>query len=124
MFYQDFFVFYLRLNDRDFLFIHSMFQSLRSLTRLDLQGNQLQSLPTELLSLPSLSMLNVSRNCVGPELCLDPHVCCPTLRQLNLSFNHITVFPYNLSQAMKNLEELSLEGYEGKHASLTSTRIS
>ncbi|XP_060770914.1 leucine-rich repeat serine/threonine-protein kinase 2 isoform X4 [Neoarius graeffei] len=99
-------------------FPSALCQSLRSLTRLDLQGNQLQSLPAELLSLPSLSMLNVSRNCVGPELCLDPHVCCPTLRQLNLSFNHITVFPYNLSQVMENLEDLSLEGNQISELSL------
>ncbi|XP_053497678.1 leucine-rich repeat serine/threonine-protein kinase 2 isoform X1 [Ictalurus furcatus] len=99
-------------------FPSALCQSLRSLTRLDLQGNQLQSLPAELLSLPSLSMLNVSRNCVGPEICLDPHVCCPTLRQLNLSFNHITVFPYSLSQVMENLEELSLEGNQISELSL------
>ncbi|XP_060742144.1 leucine-rich repeat serine/threonine-protein kinase 2 isoform X1 [Tachysurus vachellii] len=99
-------------------FPSALCQSLRSLTRLDLQGNQLHSLPAELLSLPSLSMLNVSRNSVGPELCLDPRVCCPTLRQLNLSFNHITGFPYNLSQVMKNLEELSLEGNQISELSL------
>ncbi|KAB5565628.1 hypothetical protein PHYPO_G00243780 [Pangasianodon hypophthalmus] len=99
-------------------FPSALCQSLRSLTRLDLQGNQLQSFPAELLSLPSLSMLNVSRNCIGPELCLDPHVCCPTLHQLNLSYNHITVFPYNLSQVMKNLEELSLEGNQISELSL------
>lgn len=68
-------------------------------------------------------MLNVSRNSVGPELCLDPRVCCPTLRQLNLSFNHITGFPYNLSQVMKNLEELSLEGYDTKCVSFSSVLL-
>ncbi|XP_013981177.2 leucine-rich repeat serine/threonine-protein kinase 2 isoform X1 [Salmo salar] len=85
-------------------------ESLKSLTRLDLQGNQLQSLPAELLALPSLSMLNVSRNCVGPLLTLDPAVTCPSLRQLNLSYNHITTFPHQLGRAMERLEELSLEG--------------
>ncbi|CAB1322773.1 unnamed protein product [Coregonus sp. 'balchen'] len=85
-------------------------ESLKSLTRLDLQGNQLQSLPAELLALPSLSMLNVSRNCVGPLLTLDPAVSCPSLRQLNLSFNHITTFPHQLGRVMERLEELSLEG--------------
>ncbi|XP_058264093.1 leucine-rich repeat serine/threonine-protein kinase 2 isoform X3 [Hemibagrus wyckioides] len=99
-------------------FPSALCQSLRSLTRLDLQGNQLQSLPAGLLSLPSLNTLNVSRNSVGPELCLDPHVCCPSLRQLNLSFNHITVFPYSLSQVMENLEELSLEGNQISELSL------
>ncbi|KAM9496194.1 leucine-rich repeat serine/threonine-protein kinase 2 isoform 1-T1 [Clarias gariepinus] len=99
-------------------FPSALCQSLRRLTRLDLQGNQLHSLPAELWSLPSLSMLNVSRNCVGPELCLNPRVCCPTLRQLNLSFNHITVFPYNLSQVMMYLEELSLEGNQLSELSL------
>lgn len=83
---------------------------MKSLTRLDLQGNQLQSLPVELLSLLSLSMLNVSRNCVGPVLTFDPAVTCPSLRQLNLSFNKITTFPQELGRAMDQLEELFLEG--------------
>ncbi|XP_016094033.1 leucine-rich repeat serine/threonine-protein kinase 2 [Sinocyclocheilus grahami] len=85
-------------------------QHLRSLTRLDLQGNQLQALPVELLGLPALSTLNVSRNCIGPLLLLDPTVCNPALHQLNLSFNQITVFPFQLGQAMDRLEELLLEG--------------
>lgn len=85
-------------------------QSLRSLTRLDLQGNQLQSLPVELLSLLSLSMLNVSRNCVGPLVSLDTSVACPSLRQLNLSFNKITTFPEELGRAVGQLEELLMEG--------------
>ncbi|XP_023285257.1 leucine-rich repeat serine/threonine-protein kinase 2 [Seriola lalandi dorsalis] len=85
-------------------------QSLSSLTRLDLQGNQLRSLPVELLSLPSLSTLNVSRNCVGPLLTFDPAVTCPSLRQLNLSFNEITAFPQELGRAMDQLEELFMEG--------------
>ncbi|GLD61603.1 leucine-rich repeat serine/threonine-protein kinase 2 [Lates japonicus] len=91
-------------------FPSALCQSLNSLTRLDLQGNQLQSLPVELLSLPSLSMLNVSRNCVGPLLTFDPAVTCPSLRQLNLSFNKITTFPHELSRAMDQLEELFMEG--------------
>uniref|UniRef100_A0A671UPL0 non-specific serine/threonine protein kinase n=1 Tax=Sparus aurata TaxID=8175 RepID=A0A671UPL0_SPAAU len=85
-------------------------QNLKSLTRLDLQGNQLQSLPVELLSLLSLSMLNVSRNCVGPLLTFDPAVTCPSLRQLNLSFNKITTFPHELGHAVNQLEELFMEG--------------
>ncbi|KAG7234301.1 hypothetical protein INR49_005093 [Caranx melampygus] len=91
-------------------FPSALCQGLYSLTRLDLQGNQLQSLPVELLSLPSLSMLNVSRNCVGPLLVFDPAVSCPTLRQLNLSFNKITTFPHDLGHAMDQLEELFMEG--------------
>ncbi|KAE8296736.1 Leucine-rich repeat serine/threonine-protein kinase 2 [Larimichthys crocea] len=75
-------------------FPSALCQSLKSLTRLDLQSNQLQSLPVELLSLLSLSTLNVSRNCVGPLLTFDPTVTCPSLRQLNLSFNKITMFPH------------------------------
>uniref|UniRef100_A0A8D2ZET4 non-specific serine/threonine protein kinase n=1 Tax=Scophthalmus maximus TaxID=52904 RepID=A0A8D2ZET4_SCOMX len=85
-------------------------QSLNSLTRLDLQGNQLQSLPAELLSLPSLGALNVSRNSVGPLLTFDPAVSCPSLRQLNLSFNKIATFPHELGRAMERLEELFMEG--------------
>uniref|UniRef100_A0A671Q2H8 non-specific serine/threonine protein kinase n=1 Tax=Sinocyclocheilus anshuiensis TaxID=1608454 RepID=A0A671Q2H8_9TELE len=93
-------------------------QNLRSLTRLDLQGNQLQSLPVELLGLPALNTLNVSRNCIGPLLLLDPTVLSPALRQLNLSFNQITVFPFQLGQAMDRLEELSLEGNQISELSL------
>ncbi|XP_043980418.1 leucine-rich repeat serine/threonine-protein kinase 2 [Gambusia affinis] len=85
-------------------------QSLKSLTRLDLQGNQLRSLPDDLLALPSLSTLNVSRNCIGPVLTFDPTVTCPSLRQLNLSFNKITTFPYELGQTMGKLEELFMDG--------------
>ncbi|XP_044048360.1 leucine-rich repeat serine/threonine-protein kinase 2 isoform X3 [Siniperca chuatsi] len=91
-------------------FPSALCQSLKSLTRLDLQGNQLQSLPVELLSLLSLSMLNVSRNCVGPLLTFDPSVTCPSLRQLNLSFNKITTFPHELGRATDQLEELVMEG--------------
>uniref|UniRef100_A0A673GBY9 non-specific serine/threonine protein kinase n=1 Tax=Sinocyclocheilus rhinocerous TaxID=307959 RepID=A0A673GBY9_9TELE len=93
-------------------------QNLRSLTRLDLQGNQLQSLPVELLGLPALNTLNVSRNCIGPLLLLDPTVLSPALCQLNLSFNQITVFPFQLGQAMDRLEELSLEGNQISELSL------
>uniref|UniRef100_A0A3Q2E7T9 Uncharacterized protein n=1 Tax=Cyprinodon variegatus TaxID=28743 RepID=A0A3Q2E7T9_CYPVA len=84
--------------------------TLSSLTRLDLQGNQLQSLPDGLLALPSLRMLNVSRNLIGPVLSFHPAVTCPSLRQLNLSFNKITTFPYELGQTMEKLEELFMEG--------------
>ncbi|XP_072526503.1 leucine-rich repeat serine/threonine-protein kinase 2 isoform X3 [Salminus brasiliensis] len=99
-------------------FPSALCESLQNLTRLDLQGNHLKSLPAELLSLPSLNMLNVSQNCVGPVLFLEPRVRCPTLRQLNLSFNHINAFPYQLGQAMENLEELSLEGNQISELSL------
>ncbi|KAK5866910.1 hypothetical protein PBY51_011444 [Eleginops maclovinus] len=91
-------------------FPSALCQSLRSLTRLDLQGNQLQALPVELLSLLSLSTLNVSRNCVGPLLTFDPAVSCPSLRQLNLSFNKINTFPQELGRAVGRLEELIMEG--------------
>lgn len=96
---------------RSFLVLVSVLaQSLKSLTRLDLQGNQLRSLPDDLLALPSLSTLNVSRNCIGPVLTFDPTVTCPSLRQLNLSFNKITTFPYELGQTMGKLEELFMDG--------------
>ncbi|XP_061109125.1 leucine-rich repeat serine/threonine-protein kinase 2 isoform X2 [Conger conger] len=85
-------------------------ESLRSLTRLDLHSNRLQSLPEGILHLPALSMLNVSRNCVGPLLSLDPTARCPSLRQLNLAFNHVTVFPDQLTHVLSKLEELSFEG--------------
>lgn len=86
-------------------------QSLRSLARLDLQGNQLHSLPVELLSLLALNTLNISRNCVGPRLTFDPARACPSLRHLNLSFNKIAAFPHELSHAGSQLEELCLEGW-------------
>uniref|UniRef100_A0A3B3ZWH3 non-specific serine/threonine protein kinase n=1 Tax=Periophthalmus magnuspinnatus TaxID=409849 RepID=A0A3B3ZWH3_9GOBI len=86
-------------------------QSLRSLTRLDLQGNQLDCFPVDLLTLPSLSMLNVSRNCVHTlSLHLSQSAVCPSLRHLNLSFNKLQEFPLNIGEAMGNLEELLLEG--------------
>uniref|UniRef100_A0A3B3SUJ2 non-specific serine/threonine protein kinase n=1 Tax=Paramormyrops kingsleyae TaxID=1676925 RepID=A0A3B3SUJ2_9TELE len=85
-------------------------QSLRNLTRLDLHGNHLKSFPAGLLGLPSLSVLNVSRNCVGPQLCLPPAVRCPSMRHFNLSFNHIAVFPDLLGQSLEMLEDLLLEG--------------
>ncbi|XP_078112651.1 leucine-rich repeat serine/threonine-protein kinase 2 isoform X2 [Sander vitreus] len=97
-------------HNRLLAFPSALCQSLKSLTRLDLQGNQLQSLPVELLSLLSLSMLNVSRNCVGPLLTFDPAVTCRSLRQLNLSFNKITTFPHELGRATCQLEELFMEG--------------
>ncbi|XP_066523231.1 leucine-rich repeat serine/threonine-protein kinase 2 isoform X2 [Hoplias malabaricus] len=102
-------------------FPNTLCESLQSLTRLDLQGNQLGSLPPELLSLPSLSVLNVSRNRIGPVLLLEPRAHCPNLRQLNLSFNHISNFPFQLGQVMDNLEELSLEGNEILELSLPLT---
>ncbi|XP_057692167.1 leucine-rich repeat serine/threonine-protein kinase 2 isoform X2 [Corythoichthys intestinalis] len=85
-------------------------QNLSSLTRLDLQGNQLQTIPAELLALPALTTLNVSRNCVGPHLDLDAAATCPSLRQLNLSFNKLTAFPHQLGRATEHLEELLMEG--------------
>ncbi|KAM9854549.1 leucine-rich repeat serine/threonine-protein kinase 2 [Aulostomus maculatus] len=91
-------------------FPSALCQSLNNVTRLDLQDNQLQSVPVELLALPSLSTLNVSRNCVGPQLTFDPTVTCPSLRQFNLSFNKITTFPSELGRAMEQLEELLVEG--------------
>ncbi|XP_054588702.1 leucine-rich repeat serine/threonine-protein kinase 2 isoform X3 [Nothobranchius furzeri] len=91
-------------------FPSSLCQSLQSLTLLDLQGNQLQSLPEELLSLPSLSMLNVSHNQLGPVLTFDPTVTCSSLKQLNLSFNKISTFPHKLGRTMEQLEELIMEG--------------
>ncbi|KAJ8381828.1 hypothetical protein SKAU_G00026060 [Synaphobranchus kaupii] len=83
---------------------------LRNVTRLDLHSNRLQSLPAGILGLPALSVLNVSRNCVGPLLSLEPTARCPSLRQLSLAFNHITIFPDQLGQVLNKLEELSFEG--------------
>lgn len=80
------------------------------MARLDLQGNQLQSLPAELLSLPSLITLNVSRNCLGPTLTFDLAITRTSLKQLNLSYNKITTFPNGLGQTMEQLEELVMEG--------------
>nr|XP_057932653.1 leucine-rich repeat serine/threonine-protein kinase 2 isoform X3 [Doryrhamphus excisus] len=91
-------------------FPSALCQSLISLTRLDLQGNQLQSVPAELLALPAIAALNISRNCVGPHLTFDPAVACPSLQQFNLSFNKLTTFPHELGRATENLEELLMEG--------------
>uniref|UniRef100_A0AAV2L530 non-specific serine/threonine protein kinase n=1 Tax=Knipowitschia caucasica TaxID=637954 RepID=A0AAV2L530_KNICA len=104
-------------------FPQQLCQSLRSLTRLDLQGNQLDRFPTELLTLPSLSLLNLSRNCIQSESrtsdrtsnqtsgqTSDQPPRCPTLKSLNLSFNKLLHFPLFLTQALENVEELLLEG--------------
>lgn len=85
-------------------------QSLRCLTRLDLQGNQLDSFPVELLTLPSLNMLNVSRNSIHTVLNFSTSSQCPSLKHLNLSFNKIQDFPQRLGRAMAQLEELLVEG--------------
>ncbi|KAG9329334.1 hypothetical protein JZ751_005653 [Albula glossodonta] len=91
-------------------FPSTLCESLKSLTRLDLHGNRLQSLPDGILGLPALSVLNVSKNYVGPLLSLSSDASCPSLRQLNLAFNLITAFPDQLGHALNKLEELSFEG--------------
>lgn len=85
-------------------------QSLKCLTRLDLQGNQLDSFPLELLSLPSLNTLNVSRNSIHTPLSFSCSARCLSLKHLNLSFNKIQEFPQQLGRAMGQLEELLVEG--------------
>ncbi|XP_037834279.1 leucine-rich repeat serine/threonine-protein kinase 2 isoform X1 [Kryptolebias marmoratus] len=85
-------------------------QSLKSLARLDLQDNQLQSLSKELLSLPLLSSLNVSHNRLGPALTFDLTITCTSLKQLNLSCNKITTFPHELGRSVEQLEELIMDG--------------
>ncbi|CAJ0599619.1 unnamed protein product [Cylicocyclus nassatus] len=63
-----------------------------SLEVLNLQQNRLEAIsPQFLSSLPQLTTLNVSRNCLNQ---LPEYVClCPSLKELNVASNHLNSLP-------------------------------
>ncbi|XP_032659878.1 leucine-rich repeat serine/threonine-protein kinase 2 [Chelonoidis abingdonii] len=85
-------------------------ETLKCLTYLDLHSNRFASFPTYLLKMNFIANLDVSRNDIGPSLALDPHTKCPTLKQLNLSYNQLSCIPKFLADVAENLEQLMLEG--------------
>ncbi|XP_039210433.1 leucine-rich repeat serine/threonine-protein kinase 2 isoform X2 [Crotalus tigris] len=85
-------------------------ETLKCLTYLDLHSNRLKSFPQCLLEMPQIAHLDVSRNEIGPTLCFNPKVTCPTLKLLNLSYNQLSHIPRDLGDVLIKLEHLILEG--------------
>ncbi|XP_029138803.1 leucine-rich repeat serine/threonine-protein kinase 2, partial [Protobothrops mucrosquamatus] len=85
-------------------------ETLKCLTYLDLHSNRLKSFPQYLLEMPQIVHLDVSRNEIGPTLCFNPKVTCPTLKFLNLSYNQLIGIPRDLGDILIKLEHLILEG--------------
>ncbi|KFV14589.1 Leucine-rich repeat serine/threonine-protein kinase 2, partial [Tauraco erythrolophus] len=85
-------------------------EKLKCLTYLDLHSNRITSFPTYLLKMNCIANLDISRNDIGPSFALDPYLRCPTLKQLNLSYNQLVCIPEFLSNVAENLEQLLLEG--------------
>ncbi|KAJ7407094.1 hypothetical protein WISP_127979 [Willisornis vidua] len=89
---------------------HSYSVNLKCLTYLDLHSNRFTSFPTYLLKMNCIANLDISRNDIGPSFALDPYLRCPTLKQLNLSYNQLVCTPEFLTSVAENLEQLLLEG--------------
>ncbi|KAM9245877.1 leucine-rich repeat serine/threonine-protein kinase 2 [Leptosomus discolor] len=85
-------------------------ENLKCLTYLDLHSNRFTSFPTYLLKMNCVASLDISRNDIGPSFALDPYLRCPTLKQLNLSYNQLVCTPEFLTNVAENLEQLLLEG--------------
>uniref|UniRef100_A0A803VB99 Leucine rich repeat kinase 2 n=1 Tax=Ficedula albicollis TaxID=59894 RepID=A0A803VB99_FICAL len=85
-------------------------ENLKCLTYLDLHSNRFNSFPTYLLKMNCIANLDISRNDIGPSFALDPCLRCPTLKQLNLSYNQLVSIPEFLTSVAENLEQLLLEG--------------
>ncbi|KAF4793882.1 leucine rich repeat kinase 2 [Turdus rufiventris] len=85
-------------------------ENLKCLTYLDLHSNRFTSFPTYLLKMNCIANLDISRNDIGPSFALDPCLRCPTLKQLNLSYNQLGSIPEFLTSVAENLEQLLLEG--------------
>uniref|UniRef100_A0A674HH90 non-specific serine/threonine protein kinase n=1 Tax=Taeniopygia guttata TaxID=59729 RepID=A0A674HH90_TAEGU len=85
-------------------------ENLKCLTYLDLHSNRFTSFPAYLLKMNCIANLDISRNDIGPSLALDPCLRCPTLKQLNLSYNQLVCTPEFLTSVAENLEQLLLEG--------------
>uniref|UniRef100_A0A8C4KK52 non-specific serine/threonine protein kinase n=1 Tax=Dromaius novaehollandiae TaxID=8790 RepID=A0A8C4KK52_DRONO len=85
-------------------------ENLKCLTYLDLHSNRFTSFPIYLLKMNCIANLDISRNDIGPSFALDPCIKCPTLKQLNLSYNQLVCTPEFLANVAENLEQLLLEG--------------
>ncbi|XP_075348126.1 leucine-rich repeat serine/threonine-protein kinase 2 isoform X1 [Mycteria americana] len=85
-------------------------ENLKCLTCLDLHSNRFTSFPAYLLKMNCIANLDISRNDIGPSFALDPYLRCPTLKQLNLSYNQLVCTPEFLTNVAENLEQLLLEG--------------
>ncbi|NXC70111.1 LRRK2 kinase, partial [Anhinga anhinga] len=85
-------------------------ENLKCLTYLDLHSNRFTSFPIYLLKMNCIANLDISRNDIGPSFALDPYLRCPTLKQLNLSYNQLVCTPEFLTNVAENLEQLLLEG--------------
>ncbi|XP_036615467.1 leucine-rich repeat serine/threonine-protein kinase 2 [Trichosurus vulpecula] len=85
-------------------------ETLKCLTYLDLHSNKLTSVPAYLFKMNCIANLDLSRNDIGPSIILDPNIRCPTLKQLNLSYNQLSFVPEFLAYVIENLEHLLLEG--------------
>nr|XP_004611372.1 unnamed protein product [Sorex araneus] len=85
-------------------------EMLKCLTHLDLHSNRFTSFPSYLLKMKCVATLDISRNDIGPSVALEPAWKCPSLRQLNLSYNQLTSLPEHLDTAAENLEQLVVEG--------------
>ncbi|XP_021092171.1 leucine-rich repeat serine/threonine-protein kinase 2 [Heterocephalus glaber] len=91
-------------------FPQQLCETLKCLTHLDLHSNKFTSFPSYLLKMNCISNLDASRNNIGPSIVLDASVRCPTLKQLNLSYNQLSSVPENLPDVVEKLEQLILEG--------------
>ncbi|XP_023564370.1 leucine-rich repeat serine/threonine-protein kinase 2 [Octodon degus] len=102
-------------------------ETLKCLTHLDLHSNKFTSFPSCLLKMSCISNLDVSRNDIGPSMGVDGSVKCPTLRQLNLSYNQLSSVPETLPVVVERLEQLILEGLATMPflpSSITSLKLS
>ncbi|XP_045152323.1 leucine-rich repeat serine/threonine-protein kinase 2, partial [Echinops telfairi] len=91
-------------------FPQQLCETLKCVTHLDLHSNKFTSFPSYLLKMKCIINLDVSRNDIGPSIVLDPAVRCPTLKQLNLSYNQLSSVPEHLAAVAEKLEQLTLEG--------------
>ncbi|KAM4677991.1 LOW QUALITY PROTEIN: leucine-rich repeat serine/threonine-protein kinase 2-like [Discoglossus pictus] len=88
----------------------SLCDALKGLTHLDLHSNNFKSFPSCVLEIASISSLDISRNEIGPAIELNSITKCPTLKQLNPSYNQLKRFPESIGNVALKLEELILEG--------------
>ncbi|XP_038621187.1 leucine-rich repeat serine/threonine-protein kinase 2 [Tachyglossus aculeatus] len=85
-------------------------ETLKCLTYLDLHSNKFTAFPSYLLKMNCIANLDISRNDIGPSLALDPNMKCPTMKQLNLSYNQLSCIPEFFANVVEKLEQLILEG--------------